>query len=161
MDYLKNHCWCSDSNWGGHYNCTIIVSLYSYKEGYKEDWDKLTYKADYFDEELYNTFKERHPEYEDCEDVGWKSINKLKPEVISWLEDNVPDDKAGKAWCVGSDKYIATDSGISSAVFFQRRKDAMKFIKTWSKWKKPIHYCQYFTDIRKSLDLQTGKYKVD
>ena len=81
----------------------------------------------------------------------------LKPEVIQWLVENIPDFQKGKGWCIGSEKYMMTDSG-SASVFFQRRRDAMKFIKTWSKWKRPLFYCQYFTDIRKQLDLSTGKY---
>jgi len=158
MDYLKNHCWCSDSNWGGHYDCTIIVSLSSYSEGYREDWDSLTCKVDYFDKDVYDSYVARYPERDLADSgLGWKQINKLKPEVMYWLEANVPDNKEGKAWCVGSDEYIARDSGGMS-VFFQRRSDAMKFIKTWSKWKKPINYCQYFTDVRKTLDLKTLKY---
>jgi len=55
MDYLKNHCWCSSSHWDGdHFDCQIIVSLSSYREGYKEDWDNLTHKVVVFSQERYD-----------------------------------------------------------------------------------------------------------
>ena len=56
MNYLKNHCWCYDSNWGGHYDCQVIVGLSSYKEGYKEDWERLLTKVDFLDEHTYHTW---------------------------------------------------------------------------------------------------------
>lgn len=160
MDYLRNHCWCSDSNWGGNYDCQIIVSLSSYKEGYKQDWDNLIETKDYLDEELYEINKKLIPEATDQIIIkcSTRKINTLKPKVLKWLEDNVQDFEEDKGWCVGSDEYVATDSCSSYSVFFQRRKDAMKFIKTFSVWEKPIHYCQYFTDVRKTLNLLTLKY---
>lgn len=146
MDYFKNHCWCSDSNWGGNYDCTIIVSLKSYQENYKDDWDTLMV------EQSFKDSSDLFPEIEID-----KTYSILKSEVLLWLEENIPDFKGNKGWCIGSQKYLYTDGG-SFSIFFQRRRDAMKFIKTWSKWKKPLFYCQYFTDIRKQLDLTTGKY---
>ena len=173
MDYLKNHCWCSSSHWDGdHYDCSIIVTLSSYKEGYKEDWEKLTHKVKVFDQKTLDRhnstmkwMQEKYPEEdfssEVGDSVGWVTVNTLKPEVLDWLNENIPDIKEKKAWCIGSDSYIAGDSCSSFSIFMQRRKDAMKFIKTWSKWKKPINYCQYFTDVRKELDLVTLKYKEE
>lgn len=174
MDYLKNHCWCSSSHWDNkHYDCQIIVSLKSYGEGYKEDWSNLIIEKDYIDHEsasyYVNEFKERTKYskkgfskefYDDLyNEFGKKKISVLKPEVMQWLEDNVPDFKNEKGWCIGSDEYISNDSASSFSIFFQRRKDALAFIKRWSKWKKPIHYCQYFTDVRKKLNLETLKYE--
>lgn len=174
MDYFKNHCWCSHSHWNdGHYNCEIIVSIYRSKDYYKEDWSSLMTSKAYFDEEyaiesaqrMEAIWKKNSREYtdEDLKDykemVGTKEIHILKPEIMEWLKENVPDTKEGKGWCVGSDHYTATDSGMSYPVFFQRRKDAMAFIKRWSKWKRPLYYTQYFTDIRKKLNMETGKYE--
>ena len=138
MDYLRNHCWCSDSNWGGEYDCQVMVSLNNYRAGYTEDWNNL------MTEKM-------------CTE-GVDTIT-LKQEVLDWLVSNIPDYKDDKGWCVGSDEYTSNDTSVSYSVFFQRRRDAMKFIKTWSKWKKPINYCQYFTDVRKRLNLETGKYE--
>lgn len=157
MDYLRNHCWCSDSNWGSNYNCQIIVSLNSYDDGYKEDWDNLIdCKAEFITETPFP--EEPSFNYQ-------KSVINLKPHVLDWLESNVPDlskDIFGndtlKAWCIGSIQYRSNNSSGYS-VFFQRRKDAMAFIKMFSQHKKPIYYTQYFTDVRKVLDLSTMKYK--
>jgi len=132
MLYLQNHCFCLDSNWGGEYHCRHLVSFKSYSED-KEDWVKMV------------------------EDTS------LKPEVLVWLKENVPDrkdDECTKGWCIGSDEYRRMDL-ISMTVFFHRRKDTMAFIRKWSQYKKPVRYVQYFTDVRKTLDLETGKYILD
>jgi hypothetical protein len=157
MDYLRNHCWCSESNWGSNYNCQIIVSLNSYAEEYKEDWDNLIDRK--------SEFITESPVPDEPRFNYQKPVINLKPHVLNWLESNVSDlsvDKFGnntlKAWCIGSTQYRSINSSGFS-VFFQRRKDAMAFIKQFSKYKKPIYYTQYFTDVRKVLDLNTMKYK--
>lgn len=175
MNYLENHCWCSNSHWDNdNYNCQVVVTLSCYEEDYKEDWNSLIAEKSYFDEEAADEFCERIKQsweernkpydqkalndYREC--VGNKTIHVLKPEVVEWLEANVPDTKEGiKGWCVGSDEYVASGSGLSYTVFFQRAIDATSFIERWSKWKKPIHYIQYFDDIRKVLNTETGIYK--
>ena len=174
MDYFKNHCWCNSSHWDSKpFACQIIVTLYSYKKGYKEDWGNLTVEDSYYDEDYANDWadrtirlwaehgREKTPEEveEYKQRVGNRTIRSLKPEVIEWLTENVPDVVDGKGWCVGDKYYSADDSSSSYTVFFQRRRDAMAFIKRWSVHKKPINYCQYFTDVRKKLNLETGKYE--
>lgn len=149
MNYLQNHIWCSDSNWGNEFNCRHTVFFNCYEESDKQDWLAVINKE-------ADSRKHEHG-------YTQKVIN-LKPEVLQWLEDNVQDVKRDhydnghlKAWCIGSLEYRAnTSTGFS--IFFLRRKDAMAFIKRWSQWKKPVSYCQYFTDIRKELDLKTLKY---
>ena len=170
MDYLKNHCWCSKSHWDGEmFDCQIIVSLSSYREDYAEDWKNLIQPVEVFSQEKMDentAFARRCMEKYPSE--GWereinnklaatRMVPRLKPEVMKWLEDNITDFKGEKGWCVGSDTYNMND-GSGYSIFMQRRSDAMKFIKTWSKWKKPIYYTQYFTDVRKKLDLTTLKY---
>ncbi|MDB4311806.1 hypothetical protein N9937_00085 [bacterium] len=168
MDYLQNHCWCSSSHWDGkHYDCRHIVSLNSYQEGYEDDWNALIdpEAESFFDEESFNItfdiYKERgYPPSK--KSYYMRGVLNLKPEVLDWLEENVEDrtgEECNKGWCVGSTEYRSSPS-TSLSVFFHRKKDAMKFIKTFSKWKKPIHYCQYFTDVRKRLDLETLKYII-
>ena len=164
MDYLKNHCWCSSSNWdGGHYDCQIIVGLNSYADHNKEDFESITTKVKALDKDAYNDMAPRWRErgfQEDCiREMFIRSYNTLKPEVIEWLNVNVPDDKDGnKMWCIGSEEYLMNDrSGIN--IFFQQRRHAMAFIKRWSKWKKPVMYTQYFTDVRKTLNLETLRYE--
>lgn len=141
MDYLQNHCWCSQSNWDAQdYQCRHVVTLLSYSENYIGDWNSVIFTDE-------------------------TDTPNLKPEVIDWLNQHVEDSSKPycgnttvKAWCIGSSEYRKTDSCSSFSIFFQRRKDAMAFIKRWSKWKKPLHYWQYFTDVRKALDVTTGKY---
>lgn len=164
MDYLKNHCWCNSSNWNGeHYDCQIIVGLNNYEDHNKEDFLNITTKVKGFDQYNYDTLgklwlKRGVPE-EEIREQFHSEYNTLKTEVVDWLNINVPDDKSGnKMWCIGDERYLMKDScGIN--IFFQRRKDAMSFIKRWSKWKKPVYYTQYFTDVRKKLNLTTMKYE--
>jgi hypothetical protein len=169
MNYLQNHIWCSDSNWGGQYDCRHLVSVdkYHLDSESREDWDNLVdEKAEiYFDQDECDRLTEMYINRGITPDKEWfeKSSPNLKPEVLQWLVDNVEDrpkssgEDCLKGWCVGSTEYRHTDGG-SITIFFHRRKDAMAFIKKWSKWKKPTHYCQYFTDVRKKLDLETMKY---
>lgn len=165
MDYLKNHCWCSDSNWGGMYDCQIIVSIDCYEEYNQEDWNNLFTKEKHFSQEDYEEIKKICIGKEYCTEdfylsMSTKYTNALKPEVYQWLLDNVPDSVDNeKMWCIGSKDYIFRDSCSSFSFFFQRRKDAMEFIKTWSKYKKPVYYTQYFTDVRKKLNFETMKYE--
>ena len=162
MNYLKNHCWCSNSHWDNEmYDCKIIVSLSSYKEYDKEDWNNLMTTKEFFCQKTYEEFSEdTHPFTEaQKKRFATKEINIPKPEVIQWLEENVPMKNGKHMWCIGSDEYIFGDSSISFSFFFQEYRSAMKFIKQFSKWKKPVHYTQYFTDIRKTLNLETGKYQ--
>ena len=164
MNYLKNHCWCSKDNWtGGLFNCNIIVSITSYEEHDKDDWANIIDRQEYFSQEKYDNNREVYKDVMMHDDtiraLSTSKINTLKPHVYDWLMNNVPDDASGKKmWCIGNKEYIATDACSSFSFFFQRRKDAMAFIKEFSKWKKPVHYCQYFTDVRRKLDLNTLKY---
>ena len=146
MNVLINHCWCSDSNWGGHYNCRVIVSIdrvpvgKTYYDAPEPDWLNLL--------ELHTL-------------ANGREVRRLKPEVIQWLQDNIKDrqdDEQKKAWCVGTDKYNA-DMAISFTLFFERPSDALKFIKRWSSHKHPVDYLNYFQDIRRELDFVTGRMK--
>ena len=60
MDYLRNHCWCSDSNWGGNFDCQIIVSLNHYEsDAYKEDWNNLlSFTKQYLEDNNLDSKKE-------------------------------------------------------------------------------------------------------
>lgn len=173
MNYLQNHIWCSDSNWGGEYDCRHTVFFSRYGKSDNEDWvaivdedaDKL-FDKDRFDSMVKMlTNKGREFDPEDFRENYNQSVPNFKPEVLQWLHDNVKDkpkvDSDGhiKGWCIGSVEY-RTHPRTGISVFFHRRKDAMAFIKRWSKWKKPVHYCQYFTDVRKNLNLETLKYEL-
>jgi hypothetical protein len=102
--------------------------------------------------------------YQYKDEIGFPRFGtrRLKPEVIKWLNDNVKDisdscnENTTKAWAVGNDEYNATDS-LSFSLFFQRQTDAMKFIKHWSHYKNPVDYLNYFKDIRRKLNFETGR----
>lgn len=165
MDYLQNHIWCGDSNWGGDYHCRHLVSISSYDSGCEDDWESLTTTAKVFNKDSYEMLSAYYeesgrvaPDRED--DLFKKRVYIFKGEVVDWLHANVTDCKDMKGWCIRSESDLTSGSNLSLHVFFQRRSDAMKFIKVWSKWKKPINYCQYFSDVRKTLNLETLKYEV-
>ena len=159
MNILINHCWCSDSIWGGNYNCRVIVSIdmvakgKSYYDPHEADWINLIEKNDNF------TFQD---------EAGFTKHGtvRLKPEVIQWLKDNVKDRNLLKwqikngehkqGWAVGTDKYNS-NSQISFNVFFQSSRDALKFIKRWSSYKNVVDYLNYFKDIRRELNPTTGR----
>jgi hypothetical protein len=155
MNILINHCWCSDSNWGGCYDCRVIVTLHRVPEG------KTYYDAPCPDWVLV----EEHP-FKSKEDRFRFTTVRARADVLEWLNTNVKDRKlikwqiqkgeSAKGWSVGTDEYNSA-TGISFSFFFEREHDGMNFIKHWSVYKKPTYYCQYFKDIRKELDFKTGK----
>jgi len=123
MNVLINHCWCSDSNWGGQYNCRVIVSIdmvpigKSYYDDHEPDWLNLIDEV-----ELDGETALRLREYD---------TQRLKPEVMQWLTDNIKDriherDGHKQGWAVGTDEYNCK-SGVSFSLFFERQTDAMKF----------------------------------
>tara|TARA_B100000700_G_scaffold71271_1_gene79273 strand:- start:40965 stop:41429 length:465 start_codon:yes stop_codon:yes gene_type:complete len=151
MNYQQNHCFCLDSIWDGKtYNCRHIVFFNSYEEGNKEDWNNCI-----------------DPEADSMIEKGFgreRKINviNLKEDIINWLKLNVADRKVDgaieKGWSIPSIESRARDQNTLN-IFFHRKKDAMAFIREWSKWKKPIIYYHYFDNIRKELNLTTGKYE--
>lgn len=154
MHMLVNHCWCSDSNWGGHYNCRVIVQIDRIAEGNTyydpptEDWTKLT---------------EKH-------ELEWKKFGdgretiRLKAEVLDWLKENVKDrpkcgDEHVQGWAIGTDKYNSQNT-LSFTVFFERTSDGLRFIKRWSSHKKPVSYLNYFRDTLRKLDPKTNRLRI-
>lgn len=153
MNILINHCWCSDSIWGGSYDCRVIVSW-----DMERDWGAHPPKC-HPDWALV----EEHPftPAEPDRFFGHPTTHRLRADVYQWLTDNVKDraDKEQpKGWAVGSDTYNAPQL-CRFSLFFHRRRDAMAFVKHWSIHKRPVHYLNYFTDVRKELDPKTGRLK--
>lgn len=153
MHYLQNHCFCLDSCWGGIYNCRHVVSFNSYQPEYECDWESC---IDPNAEIVVKSHLVSDAKYD-------KPVPNLKPEVLTWLRLNVADRKINdlytqrQGWAIGNTEYREMD-GLRFSIFSHRKSDAMAFIRYWSKWKKPTTYCQYFTDVRKKLNLETGKY---
>jgi hypothetical protein len=158
MNILINHCWCSDSIWGGNYSCRVIVGL-----------DRVPEGKTYYDPPCpdWSLLQEHKFDSGDKDKLSFRNTTlRVRPDVINWLNANVKDIKlhkwekdngqSSKGWAVGTDKYNSQNT-ISFAFFFQRRRDGMAFIKHWSVHKKPVSYLQYFTDVRKELNFKTGK----
>lgn len=169
MHYLQNHCFCRSSNWDDtEYWCRHLVSFTAYEEKSVDDWNALIDPDadEFFSQERYDINK-RFASSDVSEETlikhSFQKSPNLKPHVLGWLNDNVADrpkpDKgqSSKGWCIGSAEYRNTNTN-QITIFFHRKSDAMKFIKTFSKWGKPTFYLHYFDDIRKELDLATMKY---
>ena len=148
MSLLLNHCWCSDSNWGGHYNCRVILTIdyvqpdKGYHDGPTEDWKNLL---------------DNHIPFRGGDGMRFETT-RLKPHVLEWLKANVKDvegEDHKQGWCVGTDAYNS-NSGISFNIFFQRVTDAKAFAKQWSSYKNLYTYLNYFHDKRWKLNLKTG-----
>lgn len=78
----------------------------------------------------------------------------------SLVEDVKENGRKGKkGYAVGTDNYNK-NVGEGFSLWFYRRSDAMKFIKTWSQYRIPTTYFDYFRDIRKEIDLNTRKLRV-
>lgn len=165
MHFHQNHCWCSRSHWDGKmFDCRYMVSIDSrrmddYKGPREEDFKNLTYEE--------STTVKREV-LDKIIEVPRYTIN-IKPEVLAWLEENVEDMKGKdysneenkKGWCIGDKEYRSHDH-LAITVFFRRRRDAMKFIKTWSTHKKPTTYLNYFkSDRRKLVDGRLVKWERD
>lgn len=146
MHFHTNHCFCLDSIWGGQFDCRFMVSIAKYfpkwKPGAKphEDWTSL---IDEIPRPARKIFEALH-------------INRLKPEVLKWLEENVKDNREDdeKGFAVGSDAYNSNGSP-DFTLFFYRRSDAMRFIKRWSTYRKPTTYFDYFKEIRRQYNFKT------
>lgn len=154
MNVLINHCWCSDSIWGGNYNCRVIVSI-----------DRIAEDKTYYDPPMedWTNLIEEH-EYDHRDEAGFMhhDTRRLKPEVMQWLKDNIKERNCAEhkqGWAVGTDKYYSND-GLSFTVFFERTSDALKFIKRWSVFKKPVDYLNYFRDVRRKLNMTTNTLQL-
>jgi len=163
MDYLQNHCFSNNSNWGTDYLCRHIVSFNAYEEHNKNDWNNLINPtADvYVDPTLLELSKTYHPDISNELRMkhSTKSVPNLYPHVLQWLDDNVADRKdstCSKGWATHDDEGRYLDK-LSFVVFFHRKRDAMNFIKEFSEHKKPVHYCHYFDNVRKELNFETNK----
>lgn len=178
MHYHTNHSFCTNSNWDGEvFEGEAIVTInnkvfnysieqYNFENPiHNPDWDRLVSYESFLDEEQLNKFIERAKltnEYKDNfeeainEHKEWLTINDvptLKPEIITWLNENVKDNKDGeKAWAFGSTKYRSNSTRFVD-IFFERQTDALKFIHENSIFKEPINYFDYFNEVASEINL--------
>ena len=164
MHHHINHCWCNAAEHNNEmYDAPNMVDI-DKCEADAADWDNMIETKKVVSEEdlaMYNRIRESHPDaykHMSLEALAERDCPLLKEDVTKWLDDNVKPLKDGEpGWAIGNDQYRLTQNHRVT-VWFQRRNDAKKFIKTWSKFKKATGICNYFDDINLVLDLDTGKY---
>lgn len=175
MQYYSNHCRCSKSNWNNEgYNSRHVVTIEEYPEVLNldfindepcNDYKALVSNETVFLEDEYKKSLERlKKEPTKSEKVAikmmfTKEVPYLNENVIKWLKENIKDTKSGKkGWCIGNTAYRERDAINGVNIWFQRKNDAMTFIKEFSEYKKPLTYFDYFKDEIKYLNIETGKY---
>lgn len=168
MHHHVNHCWCSKSVWDGKtYDATNMVSIEVDADAV--DFEALIYEKAVILEEEKQKFREfyahHYPDLEITEDdldrISTCHIFTLTPTVVQWLNENVKPQKSGEpGWATGNDTYRANDRS-SLTLWFTRRSDAKKFIRTWSSYKKATSYFNYFDTPLTNvvLNLKTMKYE--
>jgi hypothetical protein len=178
MHYHSNHCWCSQSNWNDEgYSARHTVDIQKHTgstiDDIDPDWTSNVYITKEVDERRFEnnkrSFAKLSKEYSDDEirSFSLETVPNLNDEVVAWLNENVADVKRDdygngtmKAWAMGNQEYRQSGYSMELAIWFQRKKDAMNFIKRWSVHKKPTTYCNYFKDDRRKL-IDGKLVKVD
>lgn len=160
MHHHINHCWCSSAQHNNEtYDAPNMVSIDKLKDD-KNDWDNLIATVKVISEEdvrIANLMQEKYPDYKPAK----RDCPILKEEIISWLNENIKPQKDGEpGWAMGDDQYRVIQT-YELTLWFQRRNDSKKFIRTWSKFKKATSYFNYFDDpiTNLVLDTETNKYK--
>jgi hypothetical protein len=132
------------------------------KHGINPDWIALIDVIDQIDTEKYERYKARGKDYPPKEFVA--ECPTLKPEVLAWLHENIKPPKSPAdlkedqwGWAMGNPSYRIRGM-IGLNLWFYRRSDAMAFIRTWSVYKKPTSYFNYFSGYRWTLG-KNGKIK--
>jgi hypothetical protein len=162
MKLYIGYYYCTESNWDDKlFDTSYLVSIEQYdkKDLINNKIDFLNPKA--FSDDFKNVIDVKFL-YPDDKIYSWKTFFQLKPEVFSWLEQNVTNKKHNKkAWCCGNKEYNS-DNPVSQDfdLFFYRKKDALNFIKTWSILKKPTLVYNQFTYVKKVLNTKTNKYSI-
>lgn len=163
MNYHSNHFTCHNSNWENKpfENAEVCVTIYNTISIFSDinkrinnpDFDLLLEEKDFYN----NKYQ--------INDV----INTLKQNVLEWLDENVEDQKdisedingdeiiidrshpsLYKGWCINSDQ--STRYGECN-IYFTRQLDALKFIKTFSIFKEPITYFDYFHYDKREMEI--------
>lgn len=180
MTYHTNHCTCFYSHWNNesfhgevmvYFNKFISNDILDDNKLKVEDKDylnlviqrKIFNKTKY--EEFMDYYKEENiiiskEEEEDKKNLFTYNVDSLKPEVLQWLNDNIQDNKENeKMWCVPNDDNLERYQGV--IIFFGRQIDALKFINTFSIYKQPTFYFDYFRGERKDIDIKHLDIKED
>lgn len=173
MHHHINHCWCSQSEHNDQsYDAPNMVEINRLEKD-ADDWSNLIdIKRVVGKEELelQQSIAESMTKRMGIDAGGFYTEEKirelatrdcpiLKEEIQQWLHDNIKDKDGDQGWAMGNDDYRVVQS-YQLTLWFQRRNDAKKFIKTFSKYNKATSYFNYLKDPidNKLLNLETGKY---
>jgi len=161
MRYLKGWYFCSDSNWGTSFDSGHRVSVEThedFKHGSVEcdDWKRLIIMKSAINKVRYDMYARLNPEWTDSELIrlAVEEFPTLRSEVFQWLRENVADSTdinrkdRPEGWCIG-DTQRRMKEMVELNIWFLRRRDALKFIKTWSVHKQPTE--TFSDDIKKVL----------
>lgn len=183
MHYHSNHCWCNNSHWNDEsYMARHMVDVEKHlgydTDDVEDDWINLVDEVRVVDEKrleinrkVWAEMAQKYPDKEMNVDekqlrvMSMTDAPTLKDDVLLWLEANVADAKDSyengttKGWCMGNQAYRSRGEYGRLTLWFQRKKDAMAFIKAWSVHEKPTTYFDYFKEIRKKL--VDGKLVLD
>jgi len=152
------------------YDASNMVDI-NQLEGDADDWERLVDVKRIVSEEELDTersvaehMKKKYPDIDYSEEqileMSKRNCPFLKPGIVEWLDKNIKPQKNGEpGWSMGNEQYRILQS-YKLTLWFQRRNDAKKFIRTWSSFGKATSYFNYFDDpiTNLVLDLKTGKY---
>ena len=196
MTYHTNHSFCSKCNhnddffdggvmvyFGERLSTNFInKNFHPSKRIIDPDFNSLTEKKDFFDEEMFQmkidyyeskgkvlTEEEINEKREEEKVFSRTKTVSLKEEVIDWLNKNIADKidttedtpiNDRKGWCTGNDEYNSKESH-QITLFFARQKDALSFIKYWSIYNKPTFYFDYFHEDKREMDIKDIVKSID
>jgi hypothetical protein len=148
MNHYSGWYYCDDCNWGGHYDAGNVVSIGKYADEYgSEDFDALVDITQYV-----------------TPDWMLHKAHYLKEHVIEWLGENVlpkinpTPDEICDGWGIGTKAYNERSTDIS--IWFYRRRDALKFMRELSVYKKATFYYNQNSYIKKKLNLKTNTLQI-
>jgi len=162
MDYRKSGSTCTHSNWDGKwYSSSHTVSidkLRNHQGDTLPDWERLIIMKEVLSPEQYEFNKNfdgfAHLTDTEMRNISMRSFPTLRSEVFQWLRENVADSTdinrkdRPEGWCIG-DTQRRMKEMVELNIWFLRRRDALKFIKTWSVHKQPTE--TFSDDIKKVL----------
>ena len=159
--YCTKSCWQDKT-----YDARNVVVIEMYPDNHlDDDFNNIIKQKQYFDQEYYDDLITRNHLKDDPKLARiWatKLTKVMEDKVLKWLNKNIEDNPSTgkKGWACGDNKHNS-DGGSNFSLWFYRRRDAVKFIKTWSKYKKATKTYNQDTYIEKNLNVDTMKYEIE
>jgi hypothetical protein len=166
MIHLTGFYYCTNSCWDGKtYDSRNMVVIEMYPDNLSDDdfnntvKQKMYLNQKYYEDLLTRDHLKDEPKLARIHATRLTRV--LEDKVLKWLNDNVADNtkENEKGWACGSSEYNK-EGGSDFALWFYRRRDAVKFIKTWSKYGKATQTYNQNTYIEKNLNVDTMKYEI-